>query len=450
MKKACILVSVLFLLPLLLLGAVSALDRDATVSVTENRRLASFPRPSLSALADGSWSADLDTYYTDTFPLREKLLKLERQLNRFYVFSPDGGSGEDVSLVLPFGQDQVAAVESPAPGGQTSAAQTDPENGEVQETAAPQPAAPELDLTAGDVIMAGGRAMYTGWKNDRIIGLYGENAALYSSLLGDVPITAMLIPNSGAFYAPEEYREGPRDQRQIIAAAYALLPEGVASADAFSLLEEHREEYLYFRSDHHWTQRGAYYGYCALMEALGMEARSMESFASDTLPGSFLGSFYTLVSAYPQAEALEKNPDTLEYWFDNSMDCPCVSYRSADMTEGSDCRLFYHDMTEGNLYQAFQGGDLPLLHIDSYAKEGGSVLIIKDSFTNALLPFLAGHFEELYVLDPRYFNLSEKPDFYLPDFVAEHDIDRVLMLNGIGILNNEAYQQYLHALGEGE
>ena len=111
MKKACILVSILFLLPLFLFGAVSALDRDATVSVTENRRLATFPRPSRSGLVDGSWSADLDTYYTDTFPLREKLLKLERQLNRFYVFSPGGGSGEDVSLVLPFGQDQVAAVE---------------------------------------------------------------------------------------------------------------------------------------------------------------------------------------------------------------------------------------------------------------------------------------------------------------------------------------------------
>ena len=448
MKKACILVSILFLLPLFLFGAVSALDRDATVSVTENRRLATFPRPSRSGLVDGSWSADLDTYYTDTFPLREKLLKLERQLNRFYVFSPGGGSGEDVSLVLPFGQDQVAAVESPAPTA-PAAPQSSPGVGETDAPApseAPQPAAPELDLTAGDVIMAGGRAMYTGWKNDAIIGLYGENVQRYRELLGDIPITAMLIPNSGAFYAPAEYREGPRDQQQIIAAAYGLLPEGVTTADAYSALQQRQEEYIYFRSDHHWTQRGAYYGYCALMEALGMEARSMDSFASDTLPGSFLGSFYTLVSAYPQAEALEKNPDTLEYWFDSSMDCPCVSYRSAEMTEGADCRLFYHDYGEGNLYQAFQGGDLPLLYIDSYAKSGGSVLIVKDSFTNALLPFLAGHFEELYVVDPRYFNLSEKPALYLPDFVAEHDIDRVLLLNGIGILNNKAYQQYLQVL----
>lgn len=426
MKKASWIPIFFFLLPLTLLGLIGLLDTDQTVSATENRRLTPMPSFSLSALMDGSWAAGFSSYYADAFPLRERLLAANTGLNAFYAFSPFPADSGEATLAVPFGGDQVAHAD-PAPT-----------------EASPQP---DEAFTAGDVLLVGDRAMYTGWLNEKIIARYGDAVTALASALEDLPVTSMLIPNSGAFYAPEKWRTGQRNQADIIAAAYAALPERVRTADAYGALAPHTEEYIYFRSDHHWTQRGAYYGYTALCAALGLTPRPLADSISGVLPGDFLGSFYTLLSAYPQAAALAGAPDKVEYWRGGSLDaCVCTAYETADMAAGSPCAVLDLQYAGTNLYEAFFGGDKPLLKLETGADTGRTALVVKDSQANALLPFLLEDYDCLYIVDPRYFNLSEKPVFDLPAFAAANGVDEVLLINGEGILNNETYQRYLAAL----
>ena len=83
--------------------------------------------------------------------------------------------------------------------------------------------------------------------------------------------------------------------------------------DAYSKLEAHKDEYLYFRSDHHWTALGAYYAYTAFCESAGLKAEPLSKFESGEYTG-FLGSLYSAIKAYPQSQALADNPDTVQFW----------------------------------------------------------------------------------------------------------------------------------------
>ena len=99
MKKLYTILLLVLVLAAAAIGVLSLVDQDATVSETENRELAKLPAFSVSALLDGSFLKDLETYYSDTFPGREMLLKANQKLNGFYHFS---GGGDENVLVLDY------------------------------------------------------------------------------------------------------------------------------------------------------------------------------------------------------------------------------------------------------------------------------------------------------------------------------------------------------------
>ncbi len=474
MKKFHIVLLVLTLLAVLTVTAISVFDTDPTFSELENRKLAQRPKFSLSSLLDGSFISAFETYYSDTFPGREKMLELNRSLNKFYYYS--GPSEEDSMLVISGNTgaenggeslhdvqqeqaEQAKSDETPADSPQTDTPQPDSETpADVQQpddATAPaeeeQPAhidtPDESEATyAGNVVVVGNRAMEIPTASDDLIVRYAGAVNNLAEALGqDVRTFSLVTPNGGEFYSPESMHEGLHSQKAMIDLCYENLQSGVIPVDAYSALAQHADEYLYFRTDHHWTQLGAYYAYTKFCSAAGFEAEPLDSFQTGEYQ-NFVGSMYTFTSGYPQSQVLKDNPDTLTYYLP-IYETHAKYYADATLQNGVPISVVYTKLSEQttNKYLCFIGGDTPVCIIDS-AAEGGVCMVLKESYGNAFVPFLTSHYSKIIVIDPREFNRDGKPSLDLAAFAAEQGVDDLVVINYPYTVNNVSYINWLNRL----
>ena len=350
MKKIYTALLLVLLTAMFSVGVYSLADYDATGSASEKREFIK-PEFSVKALLDGTYIPALERYYSDTFPGRESLLKANRTLNKFYYYS---GSGEDSVLILnqsdsaAQGGESLDAVQkangqSPQPEQPTSAqpettteapaepvqVPTDtagaPQTPEMPEQPEEQPEQPETDPEldtpeesdasyAGSVVVVGNRAMEIPTRLDDLITSYAGAVGNLAAAMGpDVRTISLITPNGGEFYSPESLHTGEHSQKDMIDFCYSQMDDKIITVDAYSKLRSHTDEYIYFRTDHHWTQLGAYYAYTAFCEAAGFDAVPLDQFQTGRYD-IFLGSMYGFTEGYPQSEVLKQNPDYLEYY----------------------------------------------------------------------------------------------------------------------------------------
>ena len=296
MKRIYTILSCLLLAGMLCIGLYALLDKDATYSESERRKLKTRPKLTFSAMLDGSYASDYRDYFADTFPNREKLMNANRSLNGFYYFS--GGSKDGAQLVINMNggaanhgealpsTDDTTPSSSTQPSG-TSGTATDStkptETTQPTQTQDPDAAAEEL----GSVLVVGDRAMEVPYGDKDTIRSYADAVNDIAAKLGSsVRTFSIAVPNAAAFYAPAENQH--MLQTDMIAACYDRLKELKSTAiavDAYSKLEAHKDEYLYFRSDHHWTALGAYYAYTAFCESAGLKAEPLSKFESGEYTG---------------------------------------------------------------------------------------------------------------------------------------------------------------------
>lgn len=124
---------------------------------------------------------------------------------------------------------------------------------------------------------------------------------------------SLVTPNGGEFYSPESLHTGEHSQKDMIDFCYGQMDSGIVTVDAYAKLRAHTDEYIYFRTDHHWTQLGAYYAYTAFCEAAGFDAVPLKQFQTGRYD-TFLGSMYTFTKGYPQSDVLKQHPDYLDYY----------------------------------------------------------------------------------------------------------------------------------------
>ena len=458
MKKLYTILLVFLLSVMMLVGVISLVDRDATESEMENRKLASKPKFSLSALWDGSYISELETYYSDTFPGREALLKANKVLNKFYYFS---GSEENAMLVIDFDGDVAQGGEALKPV-EPEADPVEPETpAELPEQEEPETTEPvqeeepeinydEMDFTTTDnsIIILGTSALDIPTGSEEIIGRYSTAINNIQTALGNqVRMISLVTPNSGQFYSPTEFHTGSHDQKWMIDLCYSKMNVDVMTVDAYSVLEKHKKEDIYFRTDHHWTALGAYYAYTAFCETVGFEPVKLDQFRSGSYDG-FVGSMYGYTSQYPQSQVLKENPDTLVYY------CPIEDTQAAFFANAQMdmAQAYWIDVVNTNLpdseknrYMCFLSGDHPVVRITSSA-DGETCLVLKDSYGNAFIPFLTSHYSEIYVIDPREFNADGKPSLDLVSFVQEHEVEDVLALNYPFMINRKDYARMLNYL----
>lgn len=449
-------------------GVYSLVDVDATESKTENRHLAGPPEFSLSALLDGSYISDLETYYADTFPGRDMLLSANKALNGFYHFS---GSGDSNKLVVDFSggmeqggqalnpdhatdaQDPPAEPETPE---EPEEPDTVPVDGETELPETPdqpeepeQPEEPHEVTSVGTIVIDGDRAMDIPTATDSIIDSYAQAVNNLQAALPGVRTISLVTPNSGQFYtADEDLHTGVHDQQAMIDRCYSGMDEKIVTVDAYSALAGHTDEYLYFRTDHHWTQLGAYYAYTAFCEAAGFEAVALDQFETGVYE-NFVGSMYTYTSAYPQSEALKNNPDTLTYYLP-IVETHARYYADADFANSTayPVSVVYRGITEqeSNKYMCFLGGDHPGVTIECDVPDGKTCLVLKESYGNAFIPFLTSHYSKIYVIDPREFNQEGKPSLDLRELVKEYPVDDLIVINYPFMISNTAYVSWLNRL----
>ena len=434
MKKLYKILSLLLLCALFIVGAVAIFDTDATYSESERRKLKTVPEFTVSSLLDGSFFSDFSDYFADTFPGREDLMDANRSLNGFYYF---GGLnwGSNASLILDFssnGADQGEALTEDIPE------ETDP--GETEPVTEP-PREPEK---LGSVLLVGDSAFDIPYANHQKIPEYAAAVNAIADTLGSGVTTFwMPVPNSAEFYTPEAYHTGENSQAAIFEECLNHLDSSITYVDAYSVLEAHQEEYLYFRTDHHWTHLGAYYAYTALGEAAGFTADPISDFRQGQWD-NFVGSLYTYSANYPQAKVLTENPDTVYYWQPH-VECFTNYYSSTSLSDpmasGTICRL---DDTVTNKYLTFMGGDHPVTVVETET-DGPVILVIKESYGNPLISWLTGHYSKIILIDPReYFALND--DIDLAAFAKEQNVSQCLVINYPMMLGSEGYIGHLQNL----
>ncbi len=317
-------------------------DRDR--SDVENRTLAQFPEFSWEDLKDGSFTKGVEEYFADQFPLRDQWTGLKARTEQVL------GKREFNGVYL-CGDALIAKVEPPKDG--------------LEE------------------------------KNLSYVSRLAERTEL--------PVYLGLIPSAAEIWRDRLPRGAESwDQAAFIARAAEL--EGVEPIDFLTALRDHAGERtwegIFYRTDHHWTTLGAYYGHAALMEALGRggEVPEPETVRARDLPVSngFQGTLYS------QSGIHWLEPDSIEFWVEES-GLTVTSWRDGTPKEAG---LYDYDyLGKKDKYSAFLGGNQPLCVVKN--PEGkGKLLVIRDSYADSLAPFLALHFEEVHLLDPRYYRYS--------------------------------------------
>lgn len=398
------------------------------VSALEKRELTSLPTLSAESFFDGSYFTGLSLWYSDTYPLRELLVGASQRMGSLFGIEP--------STQLVGGNVAADVLPPEGEGAQGADAQATEEDQPVE--------VPFDEATAAEI------------QQHIMNGLYVKNGAAYSlyyfskssveryakalnsaaaRLEGNAHVYSIIVPNnSAALLSDEELADlGGTDQDQATKYFYSLY-DNVTGIDVLDRLREHRDEYTYFRTDHHWTQLGAYYAYQEYCKAAGLSPVDMSAWELKSF-SPFLGSFYTELGNAEMAAA----PDTVEarvppstnemtYW-----DAAGVEHSSAIITDVS-------DWNQNSLYNTFVAGDQPLTRIDNPDLDDGSAcLVVKDSFGCCFLPLLVENYQTVWAIDFRYSDRS------IPDFVEEHSIVDVLFVNNIAMAGTDPVSNRLLA-----
>lgn len=439
MKRIYTIMSALVLAAMLLVGLISTFDTDPTYSERENRKLKTRPELTFSGLLDGSFVSNYRAYFADTFPNREKVMETNISLNGFYYFGGIGSNGGN--LVLDFTADlqHGASADDPdtteASSGETQEEQT---ASTTEEKVLPQQTEPEGEAEQlGNVLVIGDSAFDVPYAKPDTIRDYAATVTAIANLLGDdVQTISMPVPNSAEFYTTKEYHSDNRSQKLMIDLVRDSLGSNVTFVDAYSTIAQHTDEYIYFRTDHHWTHLGAYYAYTALCDTLGYTAEPRSNFETGQLD-NFVGSMYTYIANYPQAQVLKNNPDTVYYWKPHA-DCTTYYYKTTELTNGVQvgtiCKL---SETQTNKYMVFMAGDHPITIVETDT-DGPCILVIKESYGNALISWLTSHYSKIILIDPReYYSANNGID--LKAFAEQHGVDQCLIINYPMMLNSQNY-----------
>ena len=194
------------------------------------------------------------------------------------------------------------------------------------------------------------------------------------------------------------------DEKENIDYLYSNFNKRVKNINVYDTLKEHFDagEYVYFRTDHHWTSLGAYYAYCKMGADMGFGTLRLDEFQKGEVK-DFTGYLYSQA----QAPYLDSHKDTIEYYKnalnDITFKCTTFSY-IPDQEFDYTGKMF--DLSRGASYNMFLGGDQPYIEIDSNSPNKKTLVMLKDSYSNALIPWLTCAYSKIIVVDARTFDQS--------------------------------------------
>lgn len=401
-------------------------------SAVEKRALTKFPGFSIESFLSGEFLNQVSTWYADTFPFREKLLTGNTKMRTAYgiqnnqihgsIQAADDVPAKRVSLtdiILPDIMTEMDDLQEAMREVAATQEAANAANGGVKRREITQ--VPEQ---VGTVYVADdtGFSLY-GFTQDAANDYIDAVNALAHKVDSDVKVYDIVVPISTGIYLDEKLQKelGCSDEQESINYIYDNLDSKVVTIDAFSELKNHADEYLYFRTDHHWTALGAYYTYCQFMKSKNQTPTSLAKYETKVFD-NFIGSLY---SASNQAPSLAANPDTVTAYIPLATNKMQFTDSDGNVTDYD----IIHDVSDwdtGAKYNCFIGGDNPISEIHNpNLNDGSSCVVIKESFGNAFVPFLVDHYQTVYVVDYRYYPEG------LTSLIRDKGIKDVIFLNNI-------------------
>ena len=338
---------------------------DVEFSQQENRYLQQTPAFSFRALFSGNYTADFERYTTDQFPFRDAWTTLKARCELLTGKKENNG-------VYYCGDDRI-----------------------IKSYAAPAQA--DID------------------RNIAFLNALVDNV--------DVPVYFGLIPGAAEIQSSLLPKNAPSDSQQgVIDSAYAQ--SNAVNINFSSALRSHADEYIYYRTDHHWTSLGAYYGYEALCETMGLPAPSLSDYDRKIVTEVFYGTTYSS-SGFSWVD-----PDEIETFVPDD-----GSVTLTDYGENPPALEPLYDtsfLEQKDKYSMFLGGNTSLLTIENTNNpDGPKLLILRDSYTDSLVPFLSQSYSQIDLIDLRYYKSS------IAAYVAEGGFDAVLVLYSVDTFSTD-------------
>ena len=260
------------------------------------------------------------------------------------------------------------------------------------------------------------------------------------SLSGTARVFDIVVPTSMDITLSDPVRRRlsgtTDDQKEAIETIYASMSSNCVTVNAFDSLRAHRKEYVYFRTDHHWTALGAYYAYREYAAAAGIRAAELDEFTERRFD-NFIGAFYTDSG---KKSALTRNPDVVYAYEPKSTNEMVYTNKSGQKIKWN----IVTDVSKwarSSRYNTFIGGDNPYCYISNPGvTDGSSCVVVKESFGNAFVPFLVANYSEIHVIDYRYWKGE------LTSFVKSNGIQDVIYLNNISATRNAPLVKHLDTI----
>lgn len=332
---------------------------DKEYSEEENRYLQTLPHFSTESLINGDFTSDVASYCTDQMPLRNAFVGTKAIAEAIFT------KRENNSVLL--GKDGYIIAKT--------------------------------DYTDYDLID----------KNIAAIERFADASAVDLTVAVAGRSQDVLLSYTPSLYPAKEVSD----------AVFARLNETLDTAqiDLLTPLRERAEdgEYVYYRTDHHWTTLGAYYAYVEIMSSYGIEPYPIEYFTREVVSEEFYG------TTWSKAGMKWIGPDSMEFFrFEGDENFVCEIVDSGEVIDGFYARSY---LDKKDKYSAFIGGNngRVKIYLDGSQKERETLVLIKDSFGHSLAPFLAMHFD-LDIIDLRYYKLP------VTNVIAESGAEKVLIM----------------------
>lgn len=321
----------------------------------------------------------------------------------------DGGESSDTTSDGTSQTDASTSVDSSASNDSSTESTTSSPDSSTESSSEPAPVDPNADPNKGEMsdkvfVMGDGRGIVCFYGTDAGAERYAGTLNQYKEKLGDsVKVYSLVSPTAGTYYLPDIYKKAQSvsDEKKVIAHINENL-NGVIGVDVCQTFEDHKDEHIFSSTDHHWQQLGAYYAAEQFAKAAGVPFKDLSEYEKVVMEG-YVGTLYGYSGENPK---IRDNPEEFVYYIP-PVQTTVTQYPVSDLTAGTTVPLLTNikGWTPVSWYLVF-GTDDVVRHIQTETQNGRKLMIVKDSYGNALVPNLTGSFEEIWVADMRYFKGS--------------------------------------------
>ena len=355
-----------FLLLLFGISAALLLHPKKEFSETENRVLAQLPKPDVKSILDGSFEADYEEFLTDQFVFRDQWIAVRTMAERLML-------KQEVHDVY-FGKDDYL-----------------------------------IEKHTG--VFQAEQASRNRFFLQRFLSAQTER-------FDADHMTVMIVPNAVSILSDKlPAYAAPYNEDTYLESLRAIVPSGTWF-DAAAVLKSHADEEIYYRTDHHWKTLGAFYAFREWAAQKGIAQVTPEDYTIKTVTEEFEGTVASRIGITAEADSIQIYEPNKSVSYD-------LIYNQSDDVRAS----VYQDykLETKDKYAMFFGGNYGLIEAQTNAGTGRRILLIKDSYSHCFAPFLLPYFDEVDLLDLRYFNQS------LSEFMASHNYtDLMILQNAAG------------------